>query len=206
MASLRRQRKEQRRQQKQAVDAEGRAEPVAAPAAGAASAAGGAGAGLSAEECRYVKGRLVALLTAADLSDEAMWTPLAMTLRFDDDEVEQIRLARRTTLACCAALLSDPTAISATHPNLHALLRSRPPPLSPAAPRHRTRAAAESVRERLVARQQVEDAPRPAATRRTSAQGVGMAAAAGGTPAAASLACRARPARRRRPRGALVLM
>ena len=47
----------------------------------------------------YVRSRVLELLTSSDLSDESLWSPLVMTLRYDDDEVESIRLARRTTLA-----------------------------------------------------------------------------------------------------------
>lgn len=110
----------------EAADARAAAEAAAAEAAAQAAAAAAAAAapagGLTADEYKYLRSTLVALLTAPEVNDEALWSPLAVSLRLDEEEVDRIRIARRTTLMCCVALLSDPTSIAQSHPNLHNLL------------------------------------------------------------------------------------
>jgi hypothetical protein len=80
---------------------------VTATVAGTASAAAVApasGGGLSEEELRYLRSSLVALLTAPDLSDEELWSPLAVRC------TEHARCSHATACWCRGAILQHTTA------------------------------------------------------------------------------------------------
>jgi uncharacterized heparinase superfamily protein len=43
---------------------------------------------------------------------EAVWPPIKLALRLEDEEAARVLIARRTLSAACLAFLSDPTSIA----------------------------------------------------------------------------------------------
>ena len=76
---------------------------------------------MDAEELRNLCRCALALLSAAEVSNETLWSPVALSLRLDEEKLDRVRIARRTTLMCCLALLWDPTSIAQSHLALHSM-------------------------------------------------------------------------------------